>query len=128
MCVPVVVDGQRVGRFDVDIPYSQTYLNFRIMVAKEVVSRSPHADNFEIQDIRIPLTRRWFEIEMIDYNASGTMQIVAMLERAGVPVYSDNIQREEDRWRNRMVYSYRAYETTQAGLEEIFDLDQFIPE
>jgi hypothetical protein len=38
------------------------------------------------------------------------------------------VQRNESFDDRSMTYSFRAYETTPAGLEEIFDLDQFVPE
>ena len=128
MCVPVLVDGLRVGRFEVDIPYSQTYLTFRVMVAKETMARSPHADNFEIDEIRLPLIRRSVSIDRGFYEMNGTTQIAALLQSKGVPVYTNNLMHTQTFETNETVYSYRANKTTAAGLDEIFDLDQFVPE
>lgn len=128
--VPVFLDGVRVGHFQVDIPVTQRELVFRKADYVEFGPRihTSLATMPEITEVRIPLEKFNLaipEVEIADLNTTGIQKI---LRAKGAPVYSNNIERSISSGGRETIYSWRVANVTLDQLEEVFDLEQYIPE
>lgn len=127
--VPVLFEGKRIGRLNVNIPWSQTHLRFMKMDFDD--QRFDQADDYlnpTYDRIEIQLSKCHLELperEIFDLNTTAIQEI---LISRGVPYPSDNLRIFKDAERLSTLYFWRVAEVTLPLLEEIFDLDEYVPE
>lgn len=128
--VPVYLNNERIGRFNVDLPPSQHHLSFTIGTYSEEPFSFENDENFgfRVEKIFVPLERRSLSVPNRLTAMMDTQAIVNHLILQGVPYPSENLSISENYQMDAKTYSWRVAKVTIDTLEKIFDLDEYVPE
>lgn len=127
--VPVLFEGKRIGRLNVDIPWSQRSLRFvKMDFDDEAFDRADDHLDAIYNRIYIELSECHLELPESTTFDMNTTAIQEILISRGVPYPSGNLKIFKDAGRFSTIYSWRVAKVTLPLLEEIFDLDEYVPE
>lgn len=123
--VPVYLGDERVGRFSIDLPWTQRTLILRKM---DMDVEFSDLNEPTVLSIEIPLKTRTLSVEERLTDGMDTSDIQNMLIARGVPYPSQNLQISKNHATWATEYRWRVADVTLEMLEEIFDIDEYVPE